>query len=201
MMGDDRQKPDFRLNDRTDAEIEAIAKVGVAELSAQGFFFDDVNPVEVAERLARTLSASRDEELRFKRGRYRDLRAVAHRRGRLHLHCERPAFRPPELQSEGARAFGFTTHTNHVDSRIATLLLASVAARDVWLFLADEQALPRAGARAHGRPGLRLTARSPSSGSSSGAATSADRVWIALAVAHPNRATETVPLISGNSTR
>jgi hypothetical protein len=62
-MNDDRRKLGFRLNGRTDAEIEAIAKASVAELSAQGFFFDDVNPVEVAERLARTLSASRDEEL------------------------------------------------------------------------------------------------------------------------------------------
>jgi hypothetical protein len=74
---------------------------------------------------------------RFKSGRDRDLRAVAHRRVRLHLHCERPAFRLPDLQSEGARAFGLTTHTNHVDSTIATLLLASVAARDAC-FLVDE---------------------------------------------------------------
>jgi hypothetical protein len=57
-MNDDRRKWGFRLNGRTDAEIEAIAKASVAELSAQGFFFDDVNPVEVAERLARTLRAS-----------------------------------------------------------------------------------------------------------------------------------------------
>jgi hypothetical protein len=62
-MNDDRRKSGFRPNGRTDAEIEAIAKASVAELSAQGFFFDDVNPVEVAERLARTLRASRDEEL------------------------------------------------------------------------------------------------------------------------------------------
>jgi hypothetical protein len=62
-MNDDRRKSGFRLNGRTDAEIEAIAKASVAELSAQGFFFDDDNPVEVGERLARTLSASRDEEL------------------------------------------------------------------------------------------------------------------------------------------
>jgi hypothetical protein len=72
---------------------------------------------------------------RFKSGRYRDLRAVAHRRGLLHLHCERPAFRLPDSQSEWARAFGFTTHANHADSRIATLLLTSVAARHAWLYL------------------------------------------------------------------
>ena len=62
-MNDDRRKSGFRLNGRTDAEIEAIAKASVAELSAPGFLFDDVNPVEVAERLARTLRASRDEGL------------------------------------------------------------------------------------------------------------------------------------------
>ena len=54
MMSDDRRKPGFRLNGRTDAKIEATANArAVAELSAQGFFFDDVNPVEVAERLAK----------------------------------------------------------------------------------------------------------------------------------------------------
>ena len=62
-MNDDRRKSGFRLNGRTDAEIEAMAKASVAELSAQGFFSDDVNPVEVAERLARMLCAARDEEL------------------------------------------------------------------------------------------------------------------------------------------
>ena len=60
-MSDDRRKPGFRLNGRTDAEIEAMAKASIAELSAQGFFFDDVNPVEVAERLDRMLCAARDE--------------------------------------------------------------------------------------------------------------------------------------------
>jgi hypothetical protein len=60
-MNDDRRKSGFRLNGRTDAEIEAMAKASVAELSAQGFFFDDVNPVEVAERLARMLRRARDE--------------------------------------------------------------------------------------------------------------------------------------------
>ena len=57
-MNDDRRKSGFRLNGRTDAEIEAIAKASVAELSAKGFFLDTVNPVEVAQRLARTLRAS-----------------------------------------------------------------------------------------------------------------------------------------------
>ena len=37
-MSDDRRKPGFRLNGRTDAEIEAMAKASVAELSAQGSF-------------------------------------------------------------------------------------------------------------------------------------------------------------------
>ena len=41
---------------------EAIAKVSVAELSAKGFFLDTAHPVEVAERLARTPRASRDEK-------------------------------------------------------------------------------------------------------------------------------------------
>ena len=62
-MSDDRRKSGFRLNGRTDAEIEAMAKASIVELSAQGFFFDDVNPVEVAERLARMLRAARDEGL------------------------------------------------------------------------------------------------------------------------------------------
>jgi hypothetical protein len=57
-MNDERRKSGFRLNGHTDAESEAIAKPSVAELPAQGFFFDDVNPLEVAERLARTLRAS-----------------------------------------------------------------------------------------------------------------------------------------------
>jgi hypothetical protein len=62
-MNDDRRKSGFRLKGRTDAEIEAIARRASPSLSAQGFFFDDVNPVEVAKRLTRTLRASRDEEL------------------------------------------------------------------------------------------------------------------------------------------
>lgn len=60
-MNDDRRKSGFRLNGRTDAEIAAMAKASIAELSAKGFFLDTVNPVEVAERLARTLRAARDE--------------------------------------------------------------------------------------------------------------------------------------------
>jgi hypothetical protein len=52
-MSDAQRKGSFRLTDRTDAEIEAMAKTSVAELSAQRFFFDEVNPVEVAKRLAR----------------------------------------------------------------------------------------------------------------------------------------------------
>jgi hypothetical protein len=51
----------FRLNGSTDAEIEAMAKASAAEFSAQGFFFDDVNPVEVTARLARLLRPPRDE--------------------------------------------------------------------------------------------------------------------------------------------
>jgi hypothetical protein len=62
-MNDDRRKSGFRLDGRIDAEIEAMAKASIAELSAQGFFFDDVNPVEVAERLARMPQAARDEGL------------------------------------------------------------------------------------------------------------------------------------------
>jgi hypothetical protein len=60
------------LNGRTDAEIEAMAKVSVAEHSAQGFFFGDVNPVEVAEPLARSCGS------RAMKGR-RDLRATGRR--------------------------------------------------------------------------------------------------------------------------
>jgi hypothetical protein len=46
MTGDDRRKPDFKLN--RDAETEAMAKVDVAELPIQGFLFDDLNPAGVA---------------------------------------------------------------------------------------------------------------------------------------------------------
>jgi hypothetical protein len=60
-MSDDRRKPGFRLSGSTDAKLEAMARASVAELSAQGFFFDDVNPVEVAERLASMLRAACDE--------------------------------------------------------------------------------------------------------------------------------------------
>jgi hypothetical protein len=42
-MSDDRRKPGLRLNGRSDAEIEDMAKVSVAELSTQEFFSDDVN--------------------------------------------------------------------------------------------------------------------------------------------------------------
>ena len=58
-MSDDRRKPGFRLEARTDAEIEATASASVAELSAQGSFFS-TNLVEVAERLDRMLCAARD---------------------------------------------------------------------------------------------------------------------------------------------
>ena len=67
-----------------------------------------------------------------------------------------------------------------------------------------ERDLHRVAARAYGRLGLRLPAQSPPSGSSSGARDeprTAPSSWIALAVAHPNRATEIIPLISGNCTR
>jgi hypothetical protein len=60
-MNDDRRKSGFRLNGHTDAEIEAIAKASIAELSAKGVFLDTVNPVEVAEHLARMLRPARDE--------------------------------------------------------------------------------------------------------------------------------------------
>jgi hypothetical protein len=61
MMSDDRRKRSLRHEGRNDAEIEAIAKGSVAEFSAQRFIFDDVNPVEAAKRLARTLRPPRDE--------------------------------------------------------------------------------------------------------------------------------------------
>jgi hypothetical protein len=38
-----------------------MAKASAAEFSAQGFFFGDVNPVEVADGYARMLRAARDE--------------------------------------------------------------------------------------------------------------------------------------------
>jgi hypothetical protein len=57
----DRREQGFRLNGSTDAEIEAFVKASAAELSAQGFFFGDVNPVEVVKRFARPLRAARDE--------------------------------------------------------------------------------------------------------------------------------------------
>jgi hypothetical protein len=61
MTRDDRRDQGSRLNRRTDAEIEAMAKASVAAASTEGFYFDDVNPVEVADRLARMLRAGRDE--------------------------------------------------------------------------------------------------------------------------------------------
>ena len=64
-----------------------------------------------------------------------DFRALARRRGRLHLHCERSAFALSDLQPEGTRTLGLTASRIHADSTIATLLLASVAARNAWLFL------------------------------------------------------------------
>jgi hypothetical protein len=39
-MSDDRGKRGLRLNGLTDTEIQAMTKASVAELSAQGFFFD-----------------------------------------------------------------------------------------------------------------------------------------------------------------
>ena len=117
MISDDRRKRGLRLNGRSDAEIEAMAKVSVGELSAQEFFSDDLNPDEVAERLARMLCASRDEEL-------------------------------PTIQSASYRE------------------LRAVARSPAW-----------------SRPRTTL------------------RPWIALAVAHPNRATKIIPLFSGNCAR
>jgi hypothetical protein len=58
-MGDDRRKPGFPLGGITDAEIEATAKASVAELAVHRFSFDDVDPVEVDEPLAR-MRAARD---------------------------------------------------------------------------------------------------------------------------------------------
>jgi hypothetical protein len=82
-------------------------------------------------------------------------------------------------------------------------LLASVAARDAWLllstsgtFIGQVRALMDVSgfARQHGRLRLGQTParRRPRTTASS---------WIALAVAHPNRATDIVPLFSGNCTR
>jgi hypothetical protein len=59
-MGDDQRKPGLPLDGLTDAEIEAMAKASVAELAVQQSFFDEVNPVEVDECLAR-MRAARDE--------------------------------------------------------------------------------------------------------------------------------------------
>jgi hypothetical protein len=53
-MSDD-QKQGFRLNGRTDAEIEAMAKMSIAEVSAL------VNRLEVAGPLARMLRAACNE--------------------------------------------------------------------------------------------------------------------------------------------
>jgi hypothetical protein len=60
VTGDDRRKPGLPLDGLAHVEIEAMAKASVAELAVQRFFFDDVNPVEVDERLAR-MRAARDE--------------------------------------------------------------------------------------------------------------------------------------------
>ena len=60
-MSDNRRKRGLRLNGRFDAEIEAMAKVSLVELSAHDSVSDDVNPVEVAERLGRMLRAARNE--------------------------------------------------------------------------------------------------------------------------------------------
>jgi hypothetical protein len=40
-----------------------MAKMSLVELSAQEFLSDDLNPIEVAERLARRRCAARHEEL------------------------------------------------------------------------------------------------------------------------------------------
>jgi hypothetical protein len=42
-MSDDRKKPGFRLNGRTNAATEAVAKASLAELSATVYF---LNPLE-----------------------------------------------------------------------------------------------------------------------------------------------------------
>jgi hypothetical protein len=47
-MSDDRRKQGFQLNGGPEIEVEV--KASVTNLSAQGFLFDDANPVEVAER-------------------------------------------------------------------------------------------------------------------------------------------------------
>jgi hypothetical protein len=60
-MGDDQRKPGFPLDGLTDAEIEAMALASVAEPVVHRFFFDDVDPVAVDERLARMLRAARGE--------------------------------------------------------------------------------------------------------------------------------------------
>jgi hypothetical protein len=54
-MSNDRTKSGFQLKGRTDAEIEAMAKVSLAEVSAH------VNRLEVARRLARMLRAACNE--------------------------------------------------------------------------------------------------------------------------------------------
>jgi hypothetical protein len=64
-----------------------------------------------------------------------DLRALARRRRRLRLRRERPASALSDLQPEGTRALDLMALQDHADSLITALLLASVAARDAWLFL------------------------------------------------------------------
>jgi hypothetical protein len=82
-------------------------------------------------------------------------------------------------------------------------LLASVAAGDAWLFC------PRAGPSLSScarswtpRASLTSTVASSESGSGSGAAATVSAFLLnRLAVAHPNRATEIIPLFSGNCAR
>ena len=76
-MSDNRRKRGLRLNGRFEAKIEAMAKESVAELRP-GVLSDDLNPNEVAERLARMLCAARHEELpTIQSASYRDPCGVA----------------------------------------------------------------------------------------------------------------------------
>ena len=61
MTRDDRIKSGFKLKGRTDAEIEAMAQDEPRRAFGPRFVSDDVNPVEVVERLVRTLRAARNE--------------------------------------------------------------------------------------------------------------------------------------------
>ena len=132
-----------------------------------------------------------------------DFRALARRRGRLHLHCERSAFAFSDLQPEGTRTLGLRHHESMRTPRLQPC--CSPRSRRVML----GSFCPRAGASSSScarswtpRASLTSTVASvwiklrhadePRSAPSS---------WIAVAVAHPNRATKIVPLFSGNCTR